>query len=591
MDSEKIIEQSPLPTFVIDSNGFVEIVNKAFLEAYGVFDREEIIGTNALTQPANIRQGVVKYMENALKGKVIETPEIDFVTPHGVRRVTKSRLFPIFDENKKLTHVVVMHEDITDRKRAEEEQIRAKKEAAALKERAEIIEAIPEVIFILDRDINLVDFNDMLVERTGFSPEEVKGSPVFEFIVEDDREMVSEGIEKAIEKGWAAWEGSLITKKGETIPHSWSVSSIKDDENNLLRIVGIGKDITVRKGVEEELRKSRERYRTLMETADEIILAHDVGEGGITYANNGAARQLGYEVEELLGMNLYDLIQEDEVFKIKEIEKRRKDGDSSVYKVETKAIRKDRTVFPVKASSKPVSFTSSGKPKEILIIARNISERKRAEEREEFLHSLLRHDVRNKAQIARGYFELLEEENLPKRAEDYFEKTKKACDEAIEIIEKVRKLREIKKESEFGVIELRSIIGEVIDEHGDQLSEKCIELNCENYSQSVKGGPLLEELFSNLLENAIRHSDCDKIRIYCDEREDECIVTVEDNGCGISEEDRDKVFERGFKKGDAGGSGIGLYLVKEIAKGYDSSIEVKDSELGGARFDIHLKKA
>lgn len=107
----------------------------------------------------------------------------------------------------------------------------------------------------------------------------------------------------------------------------------------------------------------------------------------------------------------------------------------------------------------------------------------------------------------------------------------------------------------------------------------------------VRGGTLLEELFSNLLENSIIHSECDEIRISTRAEKDECVITVENNGKGIPKEDKEKIFKKGFKSGDTGGSGLGLYLVKEIAESYGGSIEVKDSEFGGARFDVHLKKA
>ena len=60
---ESLIEQSPLPTFVIDSEGIVVMVNKAFLKAYNVPTKEMVLGRNALTEPANVRQGVVKYIK------------------------------------------------------------------------------------------------------------------------------------------------------------------------------------------------------------------------------------------------------------------------------------------------------------------------------------------------------------------------------------------------------------------------------------------------------------------------------------------------------------------------------------------------
>ncbi len=67
-------------------------------------------------------------------------------------------------------------------------------------------------------------------------------------------------------------------------------------------------------------------------------------------------------------------------------------------------------------------------------------------------------------------------------------------------------------------------------------------------------------------------------------------MTVEDDGKGIPDDIKDKIFKRGFKKSKEGGSGLGMYLVKEIAESYGGRIEVKDSEMGGARFDVNLKR-
>lgn len=120
---ESLLEQSPLPTFVIDSAGIVVMVNKAFLKAYNVPKKEMVLGMNALTEPANVRQGVVKYIKEALSGKVVETPEIEFISPYQNKKtITKSRLFPIFDITNRLTNVVVMHEDITERKKMKEKE-------------------------------------------------------------------------------------------------------------------------------------------------------------------------------------------------------------------------------------------------------------------------------------------------------------------------------------------------------------------------------------------------------------------------------------------------------------------------------------
>ncbi|MEF8832739.1 MAG: GAF domain-containing protein, partial [Candidatus Thermoplasmatota archaeon] len=212
------------------------------------------------------------------------------------------------------------------------------------------------------------------------------------------------------------------------------------------------------------------------------------------------------------------------------------------------------------------------------------------EEREEFLHSLLRHDVGNKAQITQGYLQLMERHDPQEEIKEHLEKAKRATQNGIEVIEKVRKLRNIEKKDEINEINLTPVIDEVISKYEAQLEEKGIGLERKRCDCTVKAGPLLEELFSNLIENSIRHSNSDEICVHSRTKEDECIVSIEDDGVGISDEMKDKIFEKGFKEGENAGTGLGLYMVKKIAEGYGGSVEVRDSDLSGARFEVRLKK-
>jgi len=223
-------------------------------------------------------------------------------------------------------------------------------------------------------------------------------------------------------------------------------------------------------------------------------------------------------------------------------------------------------------------------------LEREIQERKQVEERQEFLHSLLRHDVGNKNQTIRGYLELMKDYDLPDEVKEFVDKAESVAKDNADMIEKVRKLREIEQEEEIDEKDVSSVIDKVLPEHKDQLQEEGINIDIAECDCNVRGGPLLKELFSNLVENSIQHSESNEIKIHSQKKEGECIVTVEDDGVGISDEKKDKIFDKGFKAGESSGTGLGLYMVKEIVESYGGSVEVKDSEMGGARFDIKLIK-
>lgn len=209
-----------------------------------------------------------------------------------------------------------------------------------------------------------------------------------------------------------------------------------------------------------------------------------------------------------------------------------------------------------------------------------------SEDREEFLHSILRHDLRNKLQIIRGYHELLSEMDLPEEAEKYVKKASNASEDGAELIESVRTLREMdESETKLEPTPIDPILEDIAEQHSSE--DMSVDYIPNEYS--VYAGRLLPQAFDNIVGNSVKHSGGDKMWIHAESEDDEVAVVFEDDGKGISE--KDKIFEEGYKKGESGGSGLGMYIVKEIVSLYDGDIEVLDSEkLGGARFDVYLIK-
>ncbi|MFW6196335.1 MAG: MASE3 domain-containing protein [Thermoplasmatota archaeon] len=224
-------------------------------------------------------------------------------------------------------------------------------------------------------------------------------------------------------------------------------------------------------------------------------------------------------------------------------------------------------------------------------LEKDLKERKRIEKREEFLHSLLRHDLKNKLMVAEGYLQLLKENDLEKDLRGYVDRTSEVFKQSMDIIEKVRELRKIEYEN-VKQFDIKKKIKKVLDENREKANDKDIELDleCDLERCEVKGGELIKTVFTNLIGNAIKHGNCETIKIRIHDEKDRCVISVEDDGTGISDKNKDKIFKKGFKAGEKAGTGLGLYLVKKIIENYGGEIKIKDSELGGARFDICLNK-
>jgi signal transduction histidine kinase len=103
---------------------------------------------------------------------------------------------------------------------------------------------------------------------------------------------------------------------------------------------------------------------------------------------------------------------------------------------------------------------------------------------------------------------------------------------------------------------------------------------------------LLGQVVRNLLANASRHA-ATRISVGLVERQGRAVLTVDDDGAGVPEAERERVFDRFVRLDeartrDSGGSGLGLAIVREIARVHGGTVTVDSSPLGGARFVVDL---
>ncbi|MDP8240055.1 MAG: PAS domain S-box protein [Candidatus Hatepunaea meridiana] len=371
---ERLIQQSPLPTFVLDDKSILLMVNEAFLQFYAVPDKDLILGFNALKVPTNIKYGTDKFIKEALKGNVIETPEIEYISPFDNKKLyVKSKLFPIFDPDDKLTNVVVMHEDVTERKQAER----------ALKETNEIIETILStthlMIAYMDTDFNFIRVNQAYAAIDGHTPKYFVGKNHFNLFPNEKNEA---NFQHVVETGEPV---SFCTEpfedpqnlKDETTYLDWSLYPVKDTDGEIHGLVLYLVDVTKRMKVEEAIHASESKYRILVDNAfDAIYLLRNKT---YEYVNLRFCEITGYSSEELTSPDFdYNVLLTDET---KEFIQQRYDAHlhgekiPSQYKVKIK--NKTDAILDIE-----VSVVTLGKPKEVYVlgIMRDVTERMQAEE-------------------------------------------------------------------------------------------------------------------------------------------------------------------------------------------------------------------
>jgi PAS domain S-box-containing protein len=400
--------------------------------------------------------------------------------------------------------------------------------------------------------------------------------------------------------------------------HSLAELILKDDIP--IKVLGIIQDVTEQKKAEEALRESEEQYRLLAETTRDIILLHDM-EGRITYVNEAGLNFAGFDRAEAMAGSISDFIPADQLSGLVARGARRADGDEQTYRYETEFVDADGQRIPVDVNSTPA--LREGKVSGILIVARDITERKRVEKEQEKLQTQLvqtqkmesigtlaggiAHDFNNILFPIIGHTELLLEDvpgdsPLRESLNQVFTAAMRARDLVKQILTfsrqdgneiKLMKIQPVIKEALklirstiptfIGIKQDISNTCGIIEADPTQIHQVIMNL-CTNayHAMEETGGELkvtLKEI--ELGEYDLLNPDMEPGPYAC--------LTVADTGTGIDKSVRDKIFDPFFTTKELGkGTGMGLSVIHGIVHKAGGSVHVY-SELGkGTEFHVYL---
>jgi len=202
-------------------------------------------------------------------------------------------------------------------------------------------------------------------------------------------------------------------------------------------------------------------------------------------------------------------------------------------------------------------------------------------ERLKMLNKIIRHDISNDFAVIKSAVNLVRKSNN----EDMIEEISKRVSKSLKTISEYKKYESfIDSTSGLKVIEVFDILQDVITVYPQidfNISGKC----------KVFGDDAIYSVFKNLISNSITHGKSSQIEIKISSANNDCKIIISDNGSGIPEKIREKVFDEGFIHGDNGRTGIGLFIVRETIKRYGGSIIADDNQSNGAVFIIDLKMA
>lgn len=197
------------------------------------------------------------------------------------------------------------------------------------------------------------------------------------------------------------------------------------------------------------------------------------------------------------------------------------------------------------------------------------------------VNSILRHDVLNNLTVIGGSLEIYK----MKKDEKFLASATGAVDRSVDLIKKMREVEMVISPKEMKMVNLRAVVDEVVKKFLGQKMR--FEVRGEGF---VLADDALGSVFENIINNAMNHSGSDTMAIAIAPRNDGfCDVRISDQGVGIPNEVKPKIWQEGFKYGKSGQSGLGLFIVKKVVERYGGTIVVEDNKPKGTAFIMRLR--
>jgi PAS domain S-box-containing protein len=347
----------------------------------------------------------------------------------------------------------------------------------------------------------------------------------------------------------------------------------------------LSEDAAARKQAETALRESEEKFRITFDTAQSALIILEITEDGmpgtIVDANETAYARLGYTKEELLKKTFFEIDGYEYRDVITDHMTRLSLQNHGSY--ESVRTRKDGGRFPVEVNINRVMMNG----REVIVTsARDITRRKvieealsRANRKLTLLSGITRHDINNQLSLLRGYLALLDIRGPDSTYKKYLSEAETAAERISSMIQFTKEYELIGNNAPVWQ-DCRILIETAAKQA--PLGNMTV-INDIPAGTEVLADPMIVRVLYNLMDNAFRYGgEISTMHFSSEQPGHDYLILCEDDGGGIPVEVKETIFERGFGKG----TGLGLFLSREIL----SITGIKITETGepgkGARFEI-----
>ncbi len=522
---------------------------------------------------------------------------------HLERRVTE-RTTELHETNEKLLL------EIGDRRRAEQALHESEERYRQLVDKAD------DLIAACDTNGLITFVNPVGLRIIGYSEEEVLGKSYFELIHPEHRDAAREffGSQFGKREYETYREFPLVTKHGNDLWLGLKVQALLEGDR-ITAFQGIGRDVTERKKAEDGLRNSEERYRQLYEeskkreelyvsllnsSADAVVI-YDM-QGRAKYVNPSFSRIFGWTGEEVQGKRIPFLPDSERAATMAVIRGLTRDG-TPCSAFESRRSTKHGELVDVSISASTYR-DHEGKPEGILAILRDVTRRKRSEQKledalataiqlrvqaeaanrakSEFLANMS-HELRTPLNAIIGFSEILEDQSfgpLNRKQVHYVRHVLDSGRHLLRLISDILDLAKVesgKMEMSLSPVNVRHLLLDSVALFKAQALQETLSLTQQISSSledlSIEADEIkLRQILFNLLSNAIKFTPSGgEISLNASRDGNELRISVSDTGIGLKPEDCERIFGA-FEQVDAtysrhqNGTGLGLALTRRLVQ-------------------------
>lgn len=359
----------------LDLKGTWTFVNNAGARNIG-YEPEELIGTNyrQVTDDDSAKKMFELFNEVYKTGQPFKSQEVQFITKQGNRRIIEISGALRRDEKGKPVGFRGLSRDITERKWAEEALLQSEAKYVS------IVEGIDEAFFETDLTGIMTFANDKTCRDLGYTREELLRMSNRQLQDDENARKTYEVFNKVYKTGYPVknYHYQAIRKNGTKADFEISISLIRDARGKPIGFRGLSRDITERQKIEDALRASEEKYRTIIETIQDGYLEIDLT-NHYTFVNDVVSEHLGYSRKELVGMDGRQVQDEEGFKKTRKVFMDVLKTGKPVKAMELAIIRKNGTKGTYELSISLIR-NANGQPTGFRCVSRDISERKKMED-------------------------------------------------------------------------------------------------------------------------------------------------------------------------------------------------------------------